>query len=48
MDSKSHANKHKLVTFLIPEVRERDKGSCTNVSVDKRDISFVIFSPTEA
>jgi len=48
IDSKSNANKHKLVTFLIHEVRERDMGWCTHVSVDKRDISFSIFSPTEA
>ena len=30
MNSKSHANKHKLVTFLIPE--RRQKKSCTSTS----------------
>ena len=43
----SHA-KHKKSVGRIPEVRKRDLGSCTHVSTDKRDISFLIFSPTEA
>ena len=31
MYSERYANKNKLVTFLIPEVRKRDMGWCTNV-----------------
>ena len=43
----SHA-KHNQSVGRIPEVRERDMGWCTHVSADKRDISFWIFSSTEA
>ena len=46
----SHA-KHNKSVHRIPrgaEVRETEMGWCTHVSVAKKDIVFLIFSPSEA